>query len=203
VSRSCDVIALIVQCRAKRSILAETNVTLRAGVKTEIEKLKKRSSSELFMALARQSSASAQYRKAHHVDRVFASRDSGEGSSSRRKDSKSGKILRYERSVRGGHIDSSMLDALGDALQSKPSPRGGQVILKSLWERAKDKICDDLDICEKFRASDPGLILGIWSVLMRGRPSFEGHLYLIVAVLAVRFGPDWMCDCAGRAKASR
>jgi hypothetical protein len=106
-------------------------------------------------------------------------------------------IVRHERE-RAAYmrVDAEMLETLGAALRGKPSVKLGKTVLQILWERVRERVCDEWDLCRKFKAGDAGFVLALWNVIRRGRPVTEWDLYLIIAVLAVRMGPEWMCKCS-------
>lgn len=89
-----------------------------------------------------------------------------------------------------------MLQSFREALGKKPSVAVGKTLFETLWDRVRDKVCDEWDLCNKFKPSDPGFLLGLWAVVKRGQPFGESDIYVIVAVLAARMGPERMCGCS-------
>jgi hypothetical protein len=113
-------------------------------------------------------------------------------------DKKAATIVRHERErATYMRVDAEMLETLGAALRGKPSVKLGKTILEVLWERIRERVCDDWDLCRKFRP-DTGFILALWAILKRGQPFGESDIYMVVAVLAARMGPEWMCKCSKR-----
>lgn len=161
-------------------------MTSRQDAARAIAKLKRQSDKQLLLSVSRKSTKL--YRQRHYVGTIHAHHKARDG-----------RATKWKR-TRGpvSTIDLGMLDTLGAALRQRPSVQSGQEILEALWPRVRNNVCRKLRICETFKPGDPGLILAIWSLLHRGQPITDRDVYLIVAVLAIRLGPEWMCHCSER-----
>lgn len=149
----------------------------------QIARLRRRSSNELYLFLARRTRNAVAYRRDHWVREIHG----GVERSKTRHDT-----LAFRS------VDVPTLETLADALHGRASKQEGEAILRRVWKGIQKEVCDKLDICNRFKAGDIGLILAIWQMLHRGQPVTDNDAYLIVAVLAVRFGPEWMCQCSKR-----
>jgi hypothetical protein len=96
-----------------------------------------------------------------------------------------------------------MLTALKNILRKKPVVETGQTIFKMLWIRLKSKVCDDWNLCEKWKPSDPALILALWLFIRRNQPVSEHNILLVFTILLVRLGPETLCDCSNREKTTK
>ncbi len=155
------------------------------NVRGKVAYLKRQSSAQLLLSLSRQSTAL--YRERHYVGTILATAD-----------------VQVEYKKAGppiSGVDRPMLDQLGAALRGTASIANGEEILAAVWERRRRKLCKELRICERFKPGDANLILAIWAILRRGQPYSHWEVFLIVAVVAYRLGPEWMCDCSQQAKA--
>jgi hypothetical protein len=107
------------------------------------------------------------------------------------------------RSEKSGHaivgsIDSQMLKAFGSALGRKNAVLIGEEVLDSLWKRMKHRVCEEYDVCGKFKPSDPNFYMAIYAIMRRGQHPDLWDLLAIVVALAIRYGPEWMCGCSTR-----
>lgn len=161
-------------------------MTNERDVQDTIRRLRRRSNAQLLLALSRKSAAL--YHQRHYVGTIHASTDNFAYAPKKSKTY----YLSFSR------LDRPMLDSLGDALRGNPSVENGELIVKKLWPRVRQKLCAELHICERFKPSDASLILAIWAALHRGQPTSDRDAYLVVAILAFRFGPEWMCKCSER-----
>jgi hypothetical protein len=147
-----------------------------------VARLKRRSDKQLLLSLSRK--CTKLYRDRHYVGTIHAYKS-------------------IRRKVRHFAVDLAMLDTLGSALGQRPSVHNGVLILDEIWPRVGDRICRKLRICETFKPGDASLILAIWALLHRGQPITDRDVYLIVAVLVVRLGPNWMCQCSQREREAK
>lgn len=97
-------------------------------------------------------------------------------------------------------IDTSMLSDLASALHGKVGEDDGEQLFEAIWRRIKRRVCDDFDLCNKWQGGDPGLALAILNFIARGQPITDHTALVLVIVLAMRLGPEWMCDCSRRKK---
>ena len=97
-----------------------------------------------------------------------------------------------------GSIDSQMLKAFSSALGKRNPVLSGDEVLETLWRRIKHRVCEEWDLCAKFKPSDPNFYMAVYAIARRGQPLEMVDLYAIVVALALRYGPDWMCGCSKR-----
>jgi hypothetical protein len=154
----------------------------------QLASLMRRSDKQLYLMLAHEFARTAKTPKDHVTVRYHRSffRE------------KIGTRLKRSNVFSSFWIDEPMLAVFRAALGKKPSVTLGKTLFEELWAGFREKVCDEWNLCKKFKPSDPGFLLGLWAILKRGQPLGESDLYIIIAVLAVRLGPEWMCECSKR-----
>lgn len=157
----------------------------RQGSAEQLARLRRKSTKELCLRLSREA-AKVSVAKGHYVKAIYAHAEKG------------GPAKKEKAAFFSSSIDTSTLATLREALKGKVSEAQGERILETIWARVRKKVCDKWDLCKRFKPSDPNLILALWTFLRRGQPLAESDLYLLVAVLAMRMGPEWMCRCSKR-----
>lgn len=147
----------------------------RDQLRREIQSLQKRSNVQLNRRLV----AEGQRIAKHYVGAIYATR--GDGRDVRRKP----RDLTFR-------IDNSMLTNLRRACRRDEVPDPDD-LLETIWDELRVKICDEYDLCSKFKRGE--VLLDIIQIAVAGLPA---PLYKIVAsavILGFRRGPKWMCNC--------
>lgn len=107
-------------------------------------------------------------------------------------------------------VDEETLRKFREALRQEPSAANGSDLCWCAWGGIRGTICDDWNLCEKYKACSKGVdvassFLGFWGALGGSLKGWlppvmvtHPHIVLPAAVLVFcgwKLGPDWMCKC--------